>query len=96
MYSNSPLLGYGVGGVPEGIVRVVLESHPRRGTPLGMLLTKPLQERQQIQYCLCVCVCVCVCMCVRVYVFVCVCGCVCVWVRVCVGACVCEGVSVAP
>jgi len=38
-----PLLRFGVGGVPEGVVRVVLKRHPGSGRPLGVLLTKPLR-----------------------------------------------------
>ena len=39
-----PLLGYWVGCVPQGIIRVVLKGHTSSRGPLGMLLSKALWE----------------------------------------------------
>lgn len=38
-----PFAGLGIGGVPEGVVRVVLKGNAGSWRPLGMLLTKTLQ-----------------------------------------------------
>lgn len=37
-----PLLGLGVHGMSQGIVGIILKSHPGRRVPLGMLLAEPL------------------------------------------------------
>ena len=40
--ADIPLLGSGVDRVPQSVVRVVLEGHPRRRVPLGVFLTEAL------------------------------------------------------
>lgn len=47
-FTLGPLAGLGVRGVPEGIVRVVLEGNATCRRPLGMLLTKTLQKEELI------------------------------------------------
>lgn len=43
-FTLRPLAGFGEGGVPQGVVRVVLKGHARSRRPLGVLLAKTLER----------------------------------------------------